>query len=107
MKDFMKSLKDENQHLKGMVENSNSCMQQNQSLLQQHYELQILRAQNEAKKIELKERQEDNKILNRDVDSIKDPILREALRNEQMRIYAKRTLHQQSQDGGGSSSVFD
>ena len=106
-KDFMKSLKDENQHLKGMVENSNSCMQQNQSLLQQHYDLQILRAQNEAKKIELKERREDNKILNKDVDSIKDPMLREALRNEQMRIYAKRTFHRQSQDGGGSSSVFD
>ena len=100
-------MKDENQQIKRMFEDSRSCMQQNQSLLQQYYELQILRAQNEAKKIELKERQEDNKILNRDVDSIKDPILREALRNEQMRICAKKTLHQQSQEGGGSSTGFN
>ena len=41
------------------------------------------------------------------MDFIKDPMLREALRNEQMRIYAKKTLHQQSQEGGGSSTGFD
>ena len=33
-------------------------------------------------------------------------MLRETLRNEQMRIYAKKTLHQQSQ-GGGASTDFD
>ena len=34
-------------------------------------------------------------------------MLHEVLRNEQMRIYAKMTLHQQCQEGGGSSNVFD
>ena len=107
MKQFYKSMKEENQEIKGMFQQSNICLQQTQSLLQKNYELQLLRAQNEAKKLELRERREENKILYKDVDSIKDPVLREALKKEQMRIYAKRALDQQSQGGVGSSSVFD
>ena len=38
------------------------------------------------------------------MDSIQDPILREAFKNEQMRIYEKRAREQQSQGGAGSSN---
>ena len=43
---------------------------------------QMLLAQNESKKIKLKRRQEDNKILNRDVNFIKDLMLCEVLKNK-------------------------
>ncbi|KAK2664937.1 hypothetical protein Ddye_003511 [Dipteronia dyeriana] len=99
---FYKSLKEENQQIKDMFKESNACMQETQSLLQMNYQLQLLRAQNEAKKLELRERREENKILNRDLDSIKDPMLRDALRSEQMRIYEKRA---QVQGGSGSSNT--
>ena len=47
-----------------------------------------------------------NKLLEKDVDSIKDLILCEALWNGQLRIYAKKTHNQQSQWGGRSSNTF-
>ncbi|KAK3192958.1 hypothetical protein Dsin_024268 [Dipteronia sinensis] len=106
MMQFYKSMKEENQQMKDMFKESNACMQETQSLLQMNYQLQLLRAQNEAKKLELRERREENKILNRDLDSIKDPMLRDALRSEQMRIYEKRARGQQFQGGSGSSNTF-
>lgn len=49
---------------------------------------------------------EDNKILCKDLDSIKDPMLREAFRNEQINLFAKRIQEEQSQGEGGSSNIF-
>ncbi|KAL5756357.1 hypothetical protein ACOSQ2_021103 [Xanthoceras sorbifolium] len=103
---FCKSMKEENKQLTSMFKESKACMQETQSLMQNDYQLQLLRAQNEAKKLELRERCEENKILERDVDSINDPMIRDALRSEQMRIYAKRARDQQFEGGSGSSNTF-
>ncbi|XP_019161471.1 PREDICTED: uncharacterized protein LOC109158107 [Ipomoea nil] len=61
-----------------------------QSQLQKYYELQLIKAQNEAKQLEVMELQEDNKIMSIDADSITDSIRREWVRNTQLRILAKR-----------------
>ena len=41
------------------------------------------------------------------MDFIKDPILRDILRNEQKRIYEKMAHEQQFEEGNGSSNAFD
>ncbi|XP_019190220.1 PREDICTED: uncharacterized protein LOC109184650 [Ipomoea nil] len=51
--------------------------EQSQTQLQQNYELQMIKAQNEAKQLQLAEQQEDNRIMSIDVDSITDPIRRD------------------------------
>ena len=40
------------------------------------------------------------------MDSIKDPMVRDAIRSEQIRICEKRAREQQFQGGSGSSSSF-
>ena len=40
------------------------------------------------------------------MDSIKDSMVRDAIRSEQMRIYEKRAREQQFQGGSGSSNSF-
>ncbi|XP_074367769.1 uncharacterized protein LOC141708169 [Apium graveolens] len=54
------------------------------------YELQMLRAQNESKKLDMKEFREENKIMAKDLSSIMDPIQLQYYQSEQARIWEKR-----------------
>ncbi|KAL5857253.1 hypothetical protein ACOSQ3_004711 [Xanthoceras sorbifolium] len=96
MMQFYKSIKEENQEMKGIFKESNACLQETQIMFQKNYELQLLRAQNEIKKLELWERCEEDKILQKDINFIEDPMLHEALRREQMSIYERRARNRQS-----------
>ncbi|KAL5854867.1 hypothetical protein ACOSQ4_004669 [Xanthoceras sorbifolium] len=96
MMQFYKSIKEENHEMKVIFKESNACLQETQIMFQKNYELQLLRAQNEIKKLELWERCEEDKILQKDVNFIEDPMLREALRREQMSIYERRARNRQS-----------
>ncbi|KAL5846796.1 hypothetical protein ACOSQ3_010320 [Xanthoceras sorbifolium] len=93
---FYKSFKEENQEMK-----------ESKTMIEKNYELQLLRAQNEVKNIELKERCREDKFLLKDVNSIEDPMLREAFRKEQMNIYERRARDRQSQGGIESSNTFN
>ncbi|XP_019158426.1 PREDICTED: interaptin-like [Ipomoea nil] len=109
-KEFLKSIQVENEQIKKMFEN-------HQDILQKNIEVQLLKAQTEAKKVELAERQEankerreekrecreENKILRINLDSITDPMVRASIRNEQLQIVAKRANEQTSVE---SSSKF-
>ncbi|CAN7021707.1 unnamed protein product, partial [Brassica rapa subsp. trilocularis] len=59
------------------------------------FEMAQLRVQNQAKKLALKEMQEENKILLTSLDSIAISTTREFIRSEQERIIKKRTQKQQ------------
>lgn len=59
------------------------------------FEMAQLRVQNQAKKLALKEMQEENKILLTSLDSIANSTTREFIRSEQERIIKKRTQEQQ------------
>lgn len=80
----------EKQQLIGLVKESLACMQQTQAMLEKSYQLQLLQVQNERRRIEAKRQREENKILARDIENIKDPILRKAIRAEQLRICEQR-----------------
>ncbi|KAL2528069.1 hypothetical protein Fot_20670 [Forsythia ovata] len=71
---------------------------------QEQFRIQMLRAQTEAKKVNVIEYREENKILFKNLSSIPDPILRESVRNEQNRIIRKRA--QQSNESQSSSGPF-
>ncbi|KAL5741813.1 hypothetical protein ACOSP7_028545 [Xanthoceras sorbifolium] len=77
MTQFYKSFKEENQEMKGIFKESNDRLQESKTMIEKNYELQLLRAQNEVKNIELKERCREDKFLLKDVNSIEDPMLRE------------------------------
>ncbi|XP_019162763.1 PREDICTED: uncharacterized protein LOC109159170 [Ipomoea nil] len=95
--EFLKSIQAENEQIKQMF-------QHHQGILEKNYEVQLLKAQTEARKVELAERHEANrerreekrdrreesKILRINLDSITDPMVRKHIRNEQLRIVAKR-----------------
>ncbi|KAL5741765.1 hypothetical protein ACOSP7_028497 [Xanthoceras sorbifolium] len=104
---FYKSFKEENQEMKGIFKESNDCLQESKTMIEKNYELQLLRAQNEVKNIELKERCREDKFLLKDVNSIEDPMLREVFRKEQMNIYERRARDRQSQGGIESSNTFN
>ncbi|XP_019184996.1 PREDICTED: uncharacterized protein LOC109179976 [Ipomoea nil] len=113
-KEFLKSIQTENEQIKKMF-------QHHQDILEKNYEVQLLKAQTEAKKVELAERQEanrerreekrerreENKILRINLNSITDPMVRESIRNEQLQIVAKRANEQTHGGGGESSSQFN
>ncbi|KAL5745465.1 hypothetical protein ACOSP7_026611 [Xanthoceras sorbifolium] len=92
MTQFYKFFKEENQEMKGIFKESSDRLQE---------------TQNEVKNIELKERYREDKFLLKDVNSIEDPMLREAFRKEQMNIYERRARHRQSQGGIKSSNTFN
>ncbi|KAL2509213.1 hypothetical protein Fot_32860 [Forsythia ovata] len=71
---------------------------------QEQFIIQMLRAQTESKKVNVIEYREENKILFKNLSSIPDPILRESVRNEQMRIIRKRA--QQSNESQSSADPF-
>ncbi|KAL5738717.1 hypothetical protein ACOSP7_031478 [Xanthoceras sorbifolium] len=77
MTQFYKSFKEENQEMKGIFKESNDRLQESKTMIEKNYELQLLRAQNEIKNIELKERCREDNFLLKDVNSIEDPMLRE------------------------------
>ncbi|XP_031127515.1 uncharacterized protein LOC116029606 [Ipomoea triloba] len=79
--------------------------EQSQTQLQKNYELEMLKAQNEATQLELTELQEENKIMSIDANSIIDPIRREWVRNTQLGIHAKKL--RQPFGGVESSSQFN
>ena len=56
---------------------------------QRQMEVQMARAQNEAKKLALKEAKHDNKILLTNLNSIVDPAVREYIRVQQTKILQK------------------
>jgi hypothetical protein len=70
---------------------------------QQIYELQIIRAQNESKKLAMAEYREDNKILMKDLSYITDPKMLQFFQGEQARIMEKR--NQQYQQGSTNAST--
>ena len=72
---------------------------------QRIYEIQMLRAETESKKVAVAEFREENKILLKDLDSIPDPSLREFIRSEQLRIMEKRS-QQRSKESQNSSTPF-
>ncbi|PON83487.1 hypothetical protein TorRG33x02_207590 [Trema orientale] len=98
MSQFITPMHRNNQKFLELQKKTNSDRQQN-------YELQVLRAQNESKKLAVTEYREDNKILFTDLDSIKDPNLREFMRSEQSRIMRKRA-QQQGEGSQNTSNVF-
>ena len=98
MSKFINTMHQDNQECLEVLKKGNSDRQQN-------YELQILRAQNESKKIAVTEYREDNKILFTDLDSIKDPNLREFMRSEHARIMRKRA-QQQGEGSQNTSNIF-
>ncbi|KAL5739957.1 hypothetical protein ACOSQ2_029137 [Xanthoceras sorbifolium] len=106
MTQFYKFIKEENQEMKSIFKERNTSLQEIQTMLHRNYELQLLRAQNEAKQLELWEQREENQILQKDVNSIEDSMLREALRREQMSIHKRRAQDRQSQGGIESSNTF-
>lgn len=119
MKEYFKSIIEDSLQIRtSLLENlqENALnMQGTLSLLKKNYELQLMRAQKEKKKLELMEQREEKlelmerrefKILEKNVDSIKDPILREYFCAEQIRIYEKQAQNQQSEGVSGSSNVF-
>ena len=67
------------------------------SKLDQNYELQAKRVQNEERKLALKEVKEENKILYMNLNAITDPNVREFTRAEQIRIIQKRSQQHQQQ----------
>ena len=74
------------------------------SKLDQNYELQAKRVQNEERKLALKEVKEENRILYMNLDAITDPNVREFTRAEQIRIMQKGS--QQHQQQGSSAYAF-
>lgn len=73
---FLTYMKEENEKFKGML-------LQFQDQLQKNYEFQLLNFQ-------LAKQREENKILFIDLDSIRDPIVRDFIKNYQLKIVAKR-----------------
>ena len=85
------------------------ALNKGESRLDQNYELQMRKVQNEEKKLALKEFKEENRILYMNLDAITDPNLREFTRTEQIRIMQKRAQQQQNQGsayGSGDLSQF-
>ena len=80
---IVKTIKEQN---KKLVE----ALNEGDSRLDQNYELQMRRVQNEEKKLALKELKEENKILYMNLDAITNPNLREFTRSKQIRIIQKR-----------------
>ncbi|KAI3463838.1 hypothetical protein Pfo_020501 [Paulownia fortunei] len=72
---------------------------------QQFCQIQMIRAQNESKKLAMVEYREENKILLKDLNSINDPNLREFFQNEQSIIMLKRA-QQHSQESQSSFGSF-
>lgn len=81
------AIKDGNMELMDMLKKTTSNRQR-------QMEIQMAHAQNEAKKLALKEAKEDNKILLTNLNSIVDPAVREYIRAEQTRILQKRAREQ-------------
>ncbi|CAA2973599.1 histone H1-like [Olea europaea subsp. europaea] len=81
---FIETFNDENQQLLEILKNG--C-----KVRQQFFEIKMLRTQNELKKLSLIEYREENKILLKDLNSISNPIVRDFLQNEQIRILRKRS----------------
>ena len=84
---IVKTIKEENEKLVEALNKSYSKMDQN-------YELQMRRVQNEERKLALKEFKEENKILYMNLDAITDFNLREFARFEQNKIMQKRSQQQ-------------
>ena len=74
------------------------------SKLDQNYELQAKRVQNEERKLALKEVKEENKILYMNLNAITDPNVREFTRAEQIRIIQKRSQQYQQQGSSAYAS---
>ncbi|CAH8358941.1 unnamed protein product [Eruca vesicaria subsp. sativa] len=71
-------------------------LKESASTRSKNYDLQQLRLQNQAKKLALKERERDDKILLTNLDSV-DTDTREYLRLEKAKIIQKRTNQEQQQ----------
>ena len=67
---------------------------------QQNYQIQMIRAQNEKKKLEMVTYCEENKIVLKDLNSISDPSLRQYFQNKQIKI-----LQRISQQGQASQNT--
>ncbi|KAK1384895.1 hypothetical protein POM88_022630 [Heracleum sosnowskyi] len=70
---------------------------------QKLYELQLVRAQNESRKLALQELREDNKIMAKDLSSITDPLQLQYYQSERSRIWEKRN----AQASAASASADD
>lgn len=73
-----------------------SFLKENATTREKNYEMAQLRIQNQAKKLALKEIDQENKILLTSLSSIDDANTREFIRSEQARIIQKRREQQQS-----------
>ncbi|ESR55473.1 hypothetical protein CICLE_v10023446mg [Citrus x clementina] len=82
------TIKEDNRRLYGILKKSSEDRQQN-------YQIQMIRAQNEKKKLEMVRYCEENKILLKDLNSISDPSLRQYFQNEQIKILQR--ISQQDQ----------
>ncbi|KAF4400614.1 hypothetical protein G4B88_023407 [Cannabis sativa] len=69
-------------------------LKENNSFRQKIYQMQMVRAQIESRKLALAEYREQNKILLADLNSIADPKVREFFVREQMQIMQKRSQQQ-------------
>ena len=92
----VKTIKEQNEKL---VE----ALNKGDSKLDQNYELQMRRVQNEERKLALKELKEENKILYMNLDDITDPNLRELTWSEQNMIIQKRSQQQPHQGSAYTS----
>ena len=94
---IVKTIKEQNEKL---VE----ALNKGDSKLDQNYELQMRRVQNEERKLALKELKEENKILYMNLDDITDPKLREFTQSEHNMILQKRCQQQPHQRSTYASS---
>ncbi|XP_062097451.1 uncharacterized protein LOC133803419 [Humulus lupulus] len=85
--DTIDIMEQENRQLADMLKENNSYRQK-------IYQIQMLRAQIESRKLSLAEYREENKILLADLNSITDPKIREFFLSEQTRIMQKRSQQQ-------------
>ncbi|XP_020249883.1 uncharacterized protein LOC109827300 [Asparagus officinalis] len=92
---FMEYMKEENQKMLAIMEKNNADRQLN-------YEIQMLRAQTAAKKVDVEELREENLILLKDLTQVTDPKLHEFLVQEQSRIMHKRTKQCEGSQNTGS-----
>ena len=94
---IVKTMKEQNEKL---VE----ALNKGDSILDQNYELQVRRVQNEEQNLALKELKEENKILYMNLDAITKPNVYEFTWSDQIRIIQKRAQQQQHQGSAYASS---
>lgn len=75
---------------------------------QQIFQVEMVKAQNSSKKLQMAELREENKYIFADLNKITDPTIRNFVRSEQKRIMEKRNQqeHQGSQPSSGSFGQY-